>query len=71
VACEHVAVGNAKDTGLPGPTWTRDWEYCTGPASGCQHHPDNPYQLLVFPNGGGHYRVCAKNRVCAEIPVVR
>jgi hypothetical protein len=56
VACENWRVGRAKDTGRPGPTWTKaDGSYCTGPDSGCQHHPDNPYLLLTYQ--GGSYTV--------------
>jgi len=56
VACENWRVGKAKDTGKPGPTWTKaDGSYCTGPDSGCQHHPDNPYKLLTY--RGGSYTV--------------
>ncbi len=52
VACENWRVGKAKDTGKPGPTWTKaDGTYCTGPDSGCQHHPDNPYELLTYKGG--------------------
>jgi hypothetical protein len=70
-ACENWRVGTAADTGLPGPTWTRDGEFCTGRESGCAHHPENPYQLLVYENGSGHYRVCAQNGVCADVDVHR
>ncbi len=56
VACENWRVGIAKDTGKLGPTWTTaDGSYCTGPDSGCQHHPDNPYELLTYK--GGSYTV--------------
>jgi len=52
LACENWRVGTAKDTGQPGPTWTMaDGSYCTGPDSGCQHHPDNPYELLTYKSG--------------------
>jgi hypothetical protein len=52
VACENWRVGKAKDTGRPGPTWTKeDGTYCTGPESGCQNHPDNQYQLWGFHSG--------------------
>jgi hypothetical protein len=51
-ACENWRVGNAKDTGRPGPTWTKaDGTYCTGPESGCENHPDNQYQLLGYHSG--------------------
>jgi hypothetical protein len=70
-ACENWRVGDALDTGLPGPTWTRNGQYCTGLESGCAHHPENPYQILVYENGSGHYRVCAANGVCGEGDVTR
>ena len=68
-ACEDWRVGKAKDTGRVGPTWTRSGQPCTGSASGCQNHPDNQYQLLVYPRGGGTYRVCAENGACSEVSV--
>jgi hypothetical protein len=59
-ACENWRVGKARDTGLPGPTWTKpDGSYCTGPDSGCEHHPSNPYALLTYQ--GGSYTVSAEN----------
>jgi hypothetical protein len=70
-ACENWRVGTTADTGQPGPTWTRNGEFCTGRESGCAHHPENPYQLLVYENGSGHYRVCAANGVCADVDVQR
>ncbi len=55
-ACENWRVGKAKDTGRPGPTWTKaDGSYCTGPDSDCQNHPDNQYGLLTYK--GGSYTV--------------
>ena len=60
VACENWRVGTAKDTGRPGPTWTKaDGKYCTGPDSGCQNHPDNQYKLFTY--AGGSYIVTAEN----------
>jgi hypothetical protein len=70
-ACENWRVGTTADTGQPGPTWTRNGQFCTGRESGCAHHPENPYQLLVYENGSGRYRVCAENGVCAEVDVKR
>jgi hypothetical protein len=59
-ACEDWRVGKAKDTGRPGPTWTKaDGSYCTGPESGCQNSPDNQYQLWTFTSGS--YTVTAEN----------
>jgi hypothetical protein len=51
-ACEQWRVGKARDTGRPGPTWTKaDGSYCTGPASGCANHPDNQFQLWTYAKG--------------------
>jgi hypothetical protein len=59
-ACETWRVGHARDTGRPGPTWTKgDGSYCTGPASGCENHPGNQYSLLTYV--GGTYIVTAEN----------
>lgn len=72
VACENWRVGKAKDTGRPGPTWTRDnGVACTGPASGCENHPDNQYGLIVYDNGAGLYHVCAESGVCGDLIVDR
>ena len=58
-ACENWRVGKAKDTGRPGPTWTKgDGSYCTGAASGCENHP-NPYSLFTYVSGT--YVVTAEN----------
>ncbi len=52
LACENWRVGNAEDTRKPGPTWTNEeGKFCTGPESGCQHSPDNPYQIWAFRPG--------------------
>jgi hypothetical protein len=68
VACENWRVGTAKDTGRPGPTWTReDGSYCTGVASGCENHPDNQYGLIVYTDGV--YKMCAENGICGSVPV--
>lgn len=59
-ACENWRVGKAKDTGRPGPTWTKaDGSYCTGKESGCQNQPDNQYQLWTYVSGC--YTVTAEN----------
>jgi len=50
-ACETWRVGYAKDSGRPGPTWTFNGKYCTGPASGCELDPDNQYKLRVYVQG--------------------
>jgi hypothetical protein len=67
--CENFAVGLAQDTGQPGPTWTRDGKFCTGPDSGCGHDPGNPYELWVYYNGAGMYKVCADDGACCEVYV--
>ncbi len=69
VPCETWRVGNAKDTGRPGPTWTVGGQYCTGPASGCQNHPTNQYALLVYKTGS--YQVCANTGACCTVAVER
>jgi hypothetical protein len=59
-ACENWRVGKAKDTGRPGPTWTKaDGSYCTGPESGCENNPDSQYQLWTYRSGS--YTVTAEN----------
>jgi len=63
--CEAYAVGNARDTGRPGPTWTRDGELCTGPESLCENDPDNQYQLRVYK--GAVYTACAENGACGSV----
>jgi hypothetical protein len=69
VPCETWRVGNAKDTGRPGPTWTVGGQYCTGPASGCENHPTNQYGLLVYRSGS--YQVCANSGTCCTVVVER
>jgi hypothetical protein len=64
-ACEAYVTGIAKDTGRPGPTWTLEGHFCTGPASGCANSPENQYQLFVYK--GGTYQACATNGVCGEV----
>jgi hypothetical protein len=67
VACETWRVGTAKDTGRPGPTWTKgDGSYCRGlQTNGCQNSPDNQFQLRVF--AGGPYVVSAANGVSCTV----
>jgi hypothetical protein len=66
LACEVWRVGIAKDTGRPGPTWTKgNGAYCTGAASGCQNSPDNQFQLWV--QTGGAYVVAAANGVSCTV----
>ncbi len=66
-ACEGWRVGNAQDTGRPGPTWTRAGKYCTGQASGCDNEPANQYQLRAYVNGT--YMACAQNGACGKVEV--
>jgi hypothetical protein len=68
-ACENWRVGIAKDTGVPGPTWTLDGHYCTGRDSGCENFAENQYGLKAY--AGGTYRMCSKDDVCGELVVVR
>ena len=64
-ACELYAIGRAKDTARPGPTWYRDGRFCTGKSSGCENNGDNQYLLDVYL--GGTYQACAANGVCGEV----
>ena len=68
-ACELYVTGRATDTGRPGPTWFFNGSLCTGRASGCENHPDNQYQLMVWV--GGLYKACGRNGVCGEVQVDR
>jgi hypothetical protein len=68
-ACEAWAVGNAEDTGRPGPTWTNtQGNYCTGGDSGCMI-ADNQYALWVTESGT--YTACATNKACGSVDVSR
>jgi hypothetical protein len=68
-ACEAWVVGNAEDTGRPGPTWTNtEGSYCTGGESGCDN-ADNQYQLWV--RNSGTYTACAANKACGSVDVLR
>lgn len=68
-ACELYAIGRAKDSGRPGPTWYRNEQLCTGDSSGCLNHPDNQYLLIAY--GNGTYRACAQSGVCGSVEVAR
>ncbi len=68
-ACELYAVGRAKDTNRPGPTWYFNGQFCAGEASGCANHPENQYLLRVY--RGGTFSACAQNGVCGEVVVDR
>jgi len=63
-ACETWRVGYAKDTGRPGPTWTFNGNYCTGPASGCENDPSNQYKLRVYVQGT--FVMCGQDGACGK-----
>ena len=71
IPCEAWILGNAEDTGKPGPTWSRDFNYwCTTfDASGCQHNPDNPLSLFI--QLGGQYQACRGEDICGNLEVDR
>jgi hypothetical protein len=69
IPCEAWRLGNAQDTGRPGPTWTINGQYCTGPESGCANHSTNQFALLVYKSGT--YRVCSNSGKCCEVVVER
>jgi hypothetical protein len=68
VFCEGWRVGKASDTGLLGPTWTRDGKPCTGPDSGCANYPHNQFQLQVFEGDGAThtYQACTDLGFCGS-----
>lgn len=64
--CEAWAIGQAEDTGRPGPTWYNpDMEPCTGLDSRCINHPDSQYHLWIYT--GGMFTACAANEVCGQV----
>jgi hypothetical protein len=71
VPCEGWRVGIAKDTGLLGPTWTRDGAFCTGEASGCANDPHNQFHVLVYASDGGshNYKACTDVGFCGSLDV--
>ncbi|MGE5126132.1 MAG: hypothetical protein ACM3PV_07560 [Betaproteobacteria bacterium] len=70
LACELWRIGRAKDTGRPGPTWTKsDGSYCTGKDSGCQNSPDNQFLLWAYVSGS--YTVTAENGASCVVKVDR
>ncbi len=69
VACEIYAIGRARDTGRPGPTWTRNNRFCTGVAGDCENHEENQFLLYAF--GGGYYQACTDGGVCGGVQVDR
>jgi hypothetical protein len=66
-ACETYAIGHAKDTGRPGPTWYRNGKLCTGAEGDCDNHEDNQYLLSAY--GGGFYEACTEDGVCGGVQV--
>jgi hypothetical protein len=66
-ACEEYAIGRAKDTGRPGPTWYRNGKVCTGKSADCENHPDNQYLLWAY--ASGLYEACTRDDVCGEVQV--
>jgi hypothetical protein len=68
-ACETWRVGYAKDTGKPGPTWTLNGHYCTGPDSGCENFTDNQYGLKAY--ASGTYVMCGQNGACGQLVDMR
>ena len=70
-ACEAWLLGNAEDTGKPGPTWSRDYDHwCTTfEESGCEHNPENPLSLFI--QVGGTYQACRGEDICGTIKVDR
>jgi hypothetical protein len=69
VACEILALGYAADTQRPGPTWTRNGNYCSGNAGDCDNHEEN--QFLLYAYGSGLYKACSKDGVCGSVQVDR
>jgi hypothetical protein len=70
VACENWRVGKAKDTGRPGPTWTKeDGTYCSGPESSCENSPATQYQLWVYK--GGRYTVLGETGASCTVDIDR
>ena len=72
-ACELWRSGTAKDTGKPGPTWTRTdfatgvTSYCSGADAPCER--SGPFTVHAFK--GGKYEVCTEAGACADIQVER
>lgn len=72
-ACEMWRSGTAKDTGQPGPTWTRTdhstgaQSYCSGADAPCERI--SAFTVKAFKSG--LYRVCTEAGACAEVEVER
>jgi hypothetical protein len=65
-ACDAMIVGNAADTGRPGPTWRANGGACVI-ANGCENHPDN--QFLAFAYGPGTFQACSSSSICGTLEV--
>jgi hypothetical protein len=65
-ACDAAAVGRAKDTGRPGPTWFYEGGPCTGNTAeqGCENHPSD--QFLVIAKGAGEFAACAADAIAVD-----
>jgi len=72
-ACELWRAGTAKDTGKPGPTWTRTdkatgvTSYCSGTDAPCERK--GPFTVKAYK--GGQYQVCTEAGACADLYVDR
>jgi hypothetical protein len=65
-ACEALQVGQARDTGRTGPSWTADGRPCRGRTGGtsCSNHPDNQFLVIAF--GQGTFEACTSGGVCGR-----
>lgn len=68
-ACELYAVGRAKDTNRPGPTWYYKGGFCRGRSSGCENNGENQYLLNTF--ASGVFKACIANGACGEVDIQR
>jgi len=75
VACDYLASGKAKDTGLWGPTWFYEGKPCAadGPdESGCKNNSSN--QFMVIAKGNGEFAACVYppdgDKVCGVCNIV-
>jgi len=69
-ACEAAIIGQARDTGRTGPTWSANGAGCLSGAGNppyCNNHPDN--QFLVFAVGSGTFQACGQSGVCGAVVV--
>ena len=69
-AGESWRLGTAKDTGRPGPTWTKeDGSYCARLESGSANSSDSQCQLWAYE--GGRYKVEGENGESCTVVVER